>query len=183
MSKLIKSVDAIRQDLQFRSRRIKYAGEGSNYFVDMKVLNDLTIPNKVVRNILLLDDGSEVDLPVMQIAEILPDCIGVMVIFDAKKPPVIEGSPDFHAPHNAAIFNADGGLRFRLSVPQGLYIHSTFNHTLTQTDGDPTTQRVPINPPQEQYGVLIGYEGHLPDQFFLFDGTPELKATSFFVKY
>ena len=132
---------------------------------------------------LLLSNQALVQLPADEIAHILPDRTGVLVVFDATTPPVIEGLPDFHSPHNAAIFNADGRLRFRLNVSQGLYIRSPFNRTLTETDGDLSTKREPINPPQEQYGVLVGHEGHLPDQFFLFDGTAELKATNFYVKY
>lgn len=64
------------------------------------------------------DDESRVLLPVDEIANILPDRTGVFVIFDRNRPSP-EGLLYCPPPNNAAIFNADGSLRFQLQNPYG----------------------------------------------------------------
>jgi hypothetical protein len=65
-----------------------------------------------------LMDGTRALLPVAKIAHILPDRSGVLVVFDLTdvRP---EALIDFAPPDNAAIFNADASLRFRLKNPAG----------------------------------------------------------------
>jgi hypothetical protein len=66
------------------------------------------------------DDNSRVLLPVDEIAHILPDKTGVLVIFDRNRQPP-EGLTYCPPPNNAAIFNADGSLRFQLQNPFGVW--------------------------------------------------------------
>lgn len=57
-------------------------------------------------------------LPTNEIAHILPDRSGVLVLFKADDAP--RGELTHYAPPgNAAIFNADGSIRFQLQNPFG----------------------------------------------------------------
>ena len=49
----------------------------------------------------------------------LADRTGVVVIFDRGTYTYPDGSDIFSKPNNAAIFNADGSLRFQLVLPHG----------------------------------------------------------------
>jgi hypothetical protein len=65
-----------------------------------------------------LSDDTRTILSTTEIAHILPDRTGVLVLFDSNKPAPAR-SVHFVAPNNAAIFNADGSLRFQLKNPWG----------------------------------------------------------------
>ena len=62
-------------------------------------------------------------MPFTDFAWILPDRTGVVVIFKQGSYVHPDGSDVFALPNNAAIFNADGTLRFQLKVPQDAVTH------------------------------------------------------------
>lgn len=58
-------------------------------------------------------------LPFRTIADILPDRSGVLAIFSHGEYVDPDGTDVFPAPNNAAVFNADGFLRFQVRIPRG----------------------------------------------------------------
>ncbi len=64
-----------------------------------------------------LTTGERVILPAIEIAHLLPDATCVLVLFEPSRETA--GDIRFAPPHNAAIFNADGSLRFQLKNPAG----------------------------------------------------------------
>lgn len=66
---------------------------------------------------ILLENGSEIRLPFNDLPWILPDRTGVLVLFEPGKYTNSDGSDVFAEPNNAAIYNADGSLRFQLIIP------------------------------------------------------------------
>ncbi|MGO4391882.1 hypothetical protein AB4Z46_11060 [Variovorax sp. M-6] len=93
--------------------------EGSNVSGPERWAAVDSLPAPVVRleTQVELSDGSRRGLGVGGIAHLLPDHTGVLVVFVSAKPPA--GLIFFDAPNNAAIFNADGSLRFQLKNPWG----------------------------------------------------------------
>ena len=67
------------------------------------------------------EDGQKIRMPFKAIAKILPDQSGVLVIFDDGRYRYTnpDGTDVFPAPNNAAIYNADGSLRFQLRFAPG----------------------------------------------------------------
>lgn len=84
--------------------------------VRARVLEGLRRPTRTVRTELDLDDGQVVRLPFKDFAYLLPDRSGVLAIFMHGSYTHPDGSDVFPYPNNAAIFNADGSLRFQLKV-------------------------------------------------------------------
>ncbi|WP_166217426.1 hypothetical protein [Pseudomonas atagonensis] len=132
--------------------------------------------SKVVelRTYIVSDKGSEVLFSAAGIPCILPDRTGVLVVFDEK--PSSLDSPDapwfFAYPHNAAIFNVDGTLRFQLYNPngKGSYIGAIHSGAM------------PEHP--DTLGVLIGTVGHEPEWLYLVDSeTPKLIPTGKWIRY
>jgi hypothetical protein len=70
-------------------------------------------PIREIQIVCVLEDGARVVFPFMDIAAILPDRTGVLVVFSGN----YKSEMQFAEPDNAAIFNADGTLRFRLENP------------------------------------------------------------------
>lgn len=68
-----------------------------------------------------LQDGRRVSLPANEIAHILPDRTGVLVLFSKSLASFDSAEELIHCapPDNAAVFNADGSLRFQLKNPAG----------------------------------------------------------------
>ena len=91
-------------------------------------------PRVKLRTVIELEDGLRVILPTNEIAYILPDKSGVLVLFDDDKS-VQDGCISFSAPGNAAIFNSDGSLRFGLKNPEGKDAHFRAVVSLTLSDG------------------------------------------------
>ncbi len=123
---------------------------------------------------LVLESGVEVRLPVHEAAYILEDRTGVLVVFNEK--PSKFSTPEFpwffNCPNNAAIYNADGSLRFQLESTQGTgsYIGAV-HHTAT-----------PENP--NALGVLVGTLGHDPEWLNLVDpDNPKLISTGKWIRY
>ncbi|MFJ2711178.1 hypothetical protein ACIOZM_09820 [Pseudomonas sp. NPDC087346] len=127
-----------------------------------------------VRQALVLDSGVEVDIPIHEPLNILPDRTGVLVVFN-KVPSKFSRpqAPWFFAfPHNAAIYNADGSLRFQLHSREGESSYIGAIHC----------GAMPEHP--EMLGVLIGTVGHDPEWLYLVDpGSPELIPTGKWIRY
>lgn len=123
---------------------------------------------------LILDGGNEVIIPVYEEPYFLSDRTGVLIVFDER--PSKFGRQDapwfFGFPHNAAIYNADGALRFQLENPHGAgsYIGAV-HYAVT-----------PNNPPA--LGVLVGAVGHDPEWLYLVDpNSPKLIPTGKWIRY
>ena len=75
---------------------------------------------------IIYEDGSEYILPISEIIEVLPDRSGFIVIYDEKPSRFSQKKTYpwfFERPHNAAIYNSDGSLRFQIKNPwSGGYI-------------------------------------------------------------
>ncbi|VVM41358.1 hypothetical protein [Pseudomonas fluorescens] len=127
-----------------------------------------------VRKALLLDSGVEVDVPINDPLNILPDRTGVLVVF-GQTPSKFGGhkAPWFFGfPNNAAIYNADGSLRFQLDTHagQGSYIGAIHGRVISD------------NP--ETLGVLVGTVGHDPEWLYLVDpSSPKLIPTGKWIRY
>lgn len=123
---------------------------------------------------LVLENGVELRLPVSDMPYILEDRTGVLVLFDEK--PSKFDTPEFpwffNCPDNAAIYNADGSLRFQLQSSHGIgsYIGAV-HRTAT-----------PENP--NALGVLVGTLGHDPEWLYLVDpDSPKLIPTGKWIRY
>lgn len=68
---------------------------------------------------LWLDNDERVRLPFNALPWILPDRKGGLVLFSDGEYTHPDGSDIFPKPNNAAIYNADGSLRFQLKLPAG----------------------------------------------------------------
>lgn len=66
-----------------------------------------------------LDGDERIRLPFNALPWILPDRTGVLVLFKEGEYTNSDGSDVFPKPNNAAIYNADGSLRFQLKLPAG----------------------------------------------------------------
>lgn len=96
----------------------------------------LAQPREKICTALELDTGARINLPTNEIAHILSDRTGVLVLFSSKRI-LSEECIAYPAPDNAAIFNADGSLRFRLKNPHGEQGHFRAVTNNTAKDGSP----------------------------------------------
>lgn len=99
---------------------VVFSGEGRFGPESWAAVDELTKPLIKLDKILVLTDGSRIALPVSEIPELLPDHSGVLVVFNEKaKGAASRNFMQIPPPNNAAIFNADGSLRFQLQNPWG----------------------------------------------------------------
>ena len=66
-----------------------------------------------------LENNERVRLPFSALPWILPARTGVLVLFEEGDYVDADGRDVFAKPNNAAIYNADGSLRFQLKLPDG----------------------------------------------------------------
>lgn len=69
---------------------------------------------------IIYQDGSEYILPVTASMQVLSDRSGFIIIYDVKPGKFSQETTYpwfFEPPHNAAVYNADGSLRFQLKSP------------------------------------------------------------------
>lgn len=100
------------------SAEVIYSGDGAHAEDSWDGVEHILPPRREVQLNLLLDSGQQVVLPFTGIAKILPDKSGVVAIFDPGQYVNPDGTDHFPYPNNAAIYNADGSLRFQLIVPR-----------------------------------------------------------------
>jgi hypothetical protein len=115
-----------------------YDGDASHSGTERwRAVDALKSPCVRLRTSLGLNGGQRVILATDEIAHILPDRTGVLVLFDSRRgsPDVCQDRMHCSPPDNAAIFNADGSLRFQLKNPAGK--HGIFRAvvSLTLVDG------------------------------------------------
>ncbi|MGF6668791.1 hypothetical protein [Pseudomonas monsensis] len=142
--------------------------------IKKSMANTKNLALKGFKRLLILDDDVEISIPVEEIPHILSNRTGVLVIFE-EKPTKLSCSIApwfFECPNNAAIYNADGSLRFQLQSPYGIgsYIGAV-HHSASQ------------NYP-ESLGVLVGSLGHQPEWLCSIDpNSPKLIPTGKWVRY
>lgn len=152
-----------------------WQGGRTDFEVEMEHLRYVKVSPvvKVVRFI-VSEGGAAVQVSVAGTPCILPDRTGVLVVFD--KEPSTFSCPEapwfFDFPNNAAIYNADGSLRFQLRNPQGegSYIGAVHSGAM------------PNHP--DALGVLVGTVGHDPEWLYLVDcNSPKLICTGKWIRY
>lgn len=129
-----------------------------------------------IKQLLILDDDREIPIPMHEVLVILPDRTGVLAIFGQEPSKFSESKVNpwfFEFPNNAAIYNADGSLRFQLKIPLGIGDYIGVVHTGTMP-----------NKYKDNLGVLVGTIGHDPEWLCAVDpNDPYLIATGQWVRY
>jgi hypothetical protein len=111
-------------------------GGGNWYQPDWTDVDMLLEPRTRHRTAIVLSNGERFLLPTNETPRILMDRTGVFVVFDVHKT-VSEGCISFAEPNNAAIFNADGRVRFFLKNPWGEEGHFRAITNATSKDNSP----------------------------------------------
>ena len=123
---------------------------------------------------LVLENGVEIRLQIGETPYILEDRTGVLVVFNER--PSKFSTPEFpwffDYPNNAAIYNADGSLRFQLKSSYGIGTYIGIVHCAD----------TPAN--SNALGVLVGTLGHDPEWLCLVDpNSPNLIPTGKWIRY
>lgn len=120
MRVLVSKVLGLWRGADGKTAEVGYEGSDRDHPRRWADVDALLEPRMQFQTAIELDDGTRVLLPTNEIAHILPDRSGVLVLFKADDAP--QGELMHYAPpNNAAIFNADGSLRFQLQNPWGKY--------------------------------------------------------------
>ena len=143
-----------------------------------------------------LDDGEMIRLPFKSQASILPDRTGVLVWFESGEYVNPDGTEVFPKPNNAAIYNADGSLRFQLRLPQGDYptgriggIHSGSVPSDDAIRSFLTRYGIPLDNMPESFDDMLGvvvatHHDSYPEWVYLVDpSSPELIPTGQWVRW
>ena len=100
-----------------------------------------------------LKNGQEIFIPVSNIIELLPDRTGFIVIYKEQPNKFSEATSYpwfFKYPNNAAIYNADGSLRFQIeltdNLESSLYIESFAQESIKHPDKNSVTINSTTNP-------------------------------------
>ncbi|HSX93411.1 MAG TPA: hypothetical protein VLG41_10850 [Hydrogenophaga sp.] len=172
--------------------RAQVVVDGSNEDGELRwaAVKALKPPKKEIEAALILDDGTYVSFPFCELAWILPDRTGVLVIFKPGSYTHPDGSDIFPCPNNAAIYNADGSIRCQVHFAQGsersasYVIDLPFTRTITHKTMPIGRPGEAIDPPIVQFGVLVGTKEHPPESFFVLNTeTGELTDGLFSVPY
>lgn len=155
-----------------------------------KKVDALLHPAKRVCTFLIDQNGDERVFPFAELAWLLPDKTGVLVIFKQGSYTDTDGNDIFPTPNNAAIYNADGSLRCQVHfagtpvMSADYIIERPFTRTITHTTLPIGRRGEPIDPPIVQFGVLVGTKEHPPESFFVLNTeTGELTDGLFTVPY
>lgn len=158
--------------------------------VRWKEVDELQDPVEKLGTVLIDQDGRKVGLPFDELAWLLPDKTGVLVIFRSGAYVLPDGSDVFPAPNNAAIYNADGNLRCqvqfagRAAWSADYIIERPFTRTIAHQILPIGRSGEPINPPIVQFGVLVGTKDRPPESFFVLNAeTGELTDGLYTVPY
>ncbi|WP_152618078.1 hypothetical protein [Pseudomonas fluorescens] len=152
-----------------------WQGCKTDFEVEMKHLKYVKVSPVVdMVTFIVVEDGEEVPFLAAGIPYILPDRTGVLVVFEQKtnKFKCSKAPWFFGYPNNAAIYNADGSLRYQLrnSYGEGSYVGAIHSGAM------------PDHP--ETLGVLIGTVGHEPEWLYLVDPAgPALIPTGKWIRY
>lgn len=118
MSALISKVIGVWRGANGALAEVVY-DNGGGHGGDWSAVDALEKPLKSIHVVCELDDRQRIVLPFDDIGGMLPNRTGILVVFE-EHPQANQGSLYFPVPDNAAIFNADGTLRFRLKNPCGV---------------------------------------------------------------
>ena len=106
-----------------------------------------------IEHYILLDNNKEIHIPVSDIIEVLPDRTGFVVIYKEQPRKFSEAISYpwfFKYPNNAAIYNADGSLRFQIkltdNLESSLYIESFAQESIEHPDKNSVTINSTTNP-------------------------------------
>lgn len=113
---------------------VTYDGEGKNVYENSKILQSFSRPFKEIKKSIYLQSNEVIDFWIDGAPNILPDKSGFLVIFGGNMDSEFFCVPP---PNNAAIFNADGSLRFLLKNPHGEQGHFRAVTNTTAKDGSP----------------------------------------------
>jgi len=114
MSALIAQTGTLWQGANGKSATWITDGSPVNAIEASADLKKLQPPKREIESFLILEDGTRVALPFCGLTYRLPDRTGVVAIFEPGQYLKPDGTDYFPYPNNAAIFNADGSLRFQL---------------------------------------------------------------------
>ncbi|MBU5615830.1 hypothetical protein KPY62_01675 [Psychrobacter sp. TAE2020] len=100
-----------------------------------------------------LADGQEISIPISNIIELLPDRTGFIVIYKEQPSKFSQATSYpwfFKYPNNAAVYNADGSLRFQIkltdNLKSSLYIESFAQESIEHPDKNSVTINSTSNP-------------------------------------
>ena len=118
MSALVSKVVGLWRGADGKTAEVAYEGSDKSGPENWATVYALIAPRINYQTAIELDEGVRILLPTNEIGHVLPDRSGVLVLFKADRAP--QGNLMHHLPpNNAAIFNADGSLRFQLQNPFG----------------------------------------------------------------
>ncbi|TAK99771.1 MAG: hypothetical protein EPO09_00635 [Aquabacterium sp.] len=121
-----------------------------------------------------LEDGTKVTLPFTALPWILPDRTGVLVLFESGEYTHQDGTDVFAPPNNAAIYNADGSLRFQLRFPAG-----DFSGRIGGIHSGSMPDKF-----EGMMGVVAGSAQGMPEWVYAVDpNSPELISTGQWVRW
>jgi len=175
MTRLIRTVVGVWQGSDGATADVVYDGDEFDAMERRQPLTGLKGPKKKIAMYLRLQDESIAWLPFVASVHLLSDRTGVVAIFEPGQYTKPDGTDHFPAPNNAAIFNADGTLRFQLMVPR-----------------DALADRIAAfhsgsMPPQfaHNMGVLIATHADAPPEwaYAVDPNNPELIPTRQWVRY
>ncbi|WP_166217423.1 hypothetical protein [Pseudomonas atagonensis] len=156
-------------------RYYDWQGGRTAFEVEMAQAKHVDVSEVVEKKTYIVSDsGSEVLFFAAGIPYILPDRTGVLVVFKEKphRFSSAEAPWFFSYPHNAAIYNGDGTLRFQLYNPEGEGSYIGAIHTGVMPEHTDTL------------GVLMGTVGHEPEWLYLVDpDASKLIATGKWIRY
>ena len=172
MTKLVDQVVGRWQDSDGAIAELIYDGDTRDAITGRAPLKHLKRPMTKVAMYLRLNDGTTTPLPFVAEVYILPDRTGVVARFEPGEYVSREGRDHFPAPNNAAIFNADGSLRFQLKARYGDRIAAFHGGAMPkQWEG--------------YMGVLIATHPDAPPEwvYAVDPSSPELISTGQWVRY
>lgn len=117
MSSLVVQVFGVWRGADGRTAEVIYEGSRLSGPERWAEVRRLLAPKIEINTEMELDTGERIVLPTTEIAHLLPDRTGVLVLFRSNQE--ASNGSCFLEPDNAAIFNSDGSLRFQLKNPNG----------------------------------------------------------------
>lgn len=174
MTQLISQIVNVWRGSDGSIAEVVWDGSSLDAIEKWKCVDSLPDPVDQIATYFLLDDGTISNLPFLRSrGQRLPDRTGAVIIFDSGKYTKPDSTDHFPAPNNAAIFNADGSLRFQLKV-SGLANRIAAFHSGSM-------------PPRfaSQMGLLIATHADAPPEwvYAVDPNSPELSSTGQWVRY
>ncbi|MES2918180.1 MAG: hypothetical protein V4729_06125 [Pseudomonadota bacterium] len=122
MKDLINEVVSVWEAGDGMIAKVVIDGGGADAIEAFKALDSMRQPVRNIETSLILKNGERVLLPFIGSAYMTPDRTGVVSIFSPGQYVNDKEDDYFKKPNNAAVFNADGTLRFQLCLDRGVRI-------------------------------------------------------------